>query len=70
LEAFLAGNSTGPFGSKARFRLVTASPGNRNELKGSGTYGFIMIKTPNVSKRLICSAWIWVLPCATWKEKI
>ncbi len=44
LETFLKGDSTGPFGSKARFQLVAAESGDGAVLKGLGTYG--MIKKP------------------------
>ncbi len=41
LKEFLAANGTGPFGTKARFALVTATEDDRQSLKGLGTYGFI-----------------------------
>jgi nitroreductase len=41
LEAFLAANSTGPFGGRVRFALIAATAGDRTALKGLGTYGFI-----------------------------
>jgi nitroreductase len=41
LKKFLASQSTGPFQSKMRFRLITANPTDGNALKGLGTYGFI-----------------------------
>jgi len=41
LEAFLAANRTGPFGGRARFALLAATPEDRSALKGLGTYGFI-----------------------------
>lgn len=44
IEEFLDSELTGPFGSKTRFQLVTATEQNRNSLKGLGTYG--MIRNP------------------------
>ncbi|HET89145.1 MAG TPA: nitroreductase [Chloroflexi bacterium] len=41
LRAFIAANSIGPFGTPARFKLVTAAERDREELRGLGTYGFI-----------------------------
>lgn len=41
LNEFLASCTTGPFGTAARFSLVTASEEDRDALKGLGTYGFI-----------------------------
>jgi nitroreductase len=41
LEAFLASNRSGPFGSRARFALVAATAEDHAALKGLGTYGFI-----------------------------
>jgi nitroreductase len=41
LEAFLAANRGGPFGSQARLALVAATTEDRSALKGLGTYGFI-----------------------------
>lgn len=41
LVAFLATCNEGPFGTRARFRLVAASEEDRAALKGLGTYGFI-----------------------------
>jgi nitroreductase len=44
LRDFLAAGPAGPFGTKARFELVTARPGDADALKGLGTYG--AIKSP------------------------
>lgn len=41
IEDYLSQCQTGPLGSSARFRLVTASAADREALKGLGTYGFI-----------------------------
>ncbi len=41
LKEFLAGNMTGPFGTNVRFKLITATTEDRNELKDVGTYGVI-----------------------------
>lgn len=41
LRDFLATLTVGPFGTPARFVLAAASAGDREELKGLGTYGFI-----------------------------
>ncbi|HSR34510.1 MAG TPA: nitroreductase family protein [Anaerolineae bacterium] len=41
LAEFAASNTTGPFGTQARFELAAASPEDRAALKGLGTYGFI-----------------------------
>ena len=41
LADFLASNSTGPFGTPARFELVSATEHDRKALRGLGTYGFI-----------------------------
>jgi nitroreductase len=41
LSAWLAGHTTGPFGSRVRLALVAAAPGDREALKRLGTYGFI-----------------------------
>lgn len=41
LGAFLATCQQGPFGTRARFRLVAANEEDRSALKGLGTYGFI-----------------------------
>jgi nitroreductase len=41
LEAILAEDTAGPFGSAGRFQLVTASDEDRDALRGLGTYGFI-----------------------------
>lgn len=41
LTEFLAGNETGPLGTKTRFALVAATEHDRQALKGLGTYGFI-----------------------------
>jgi Putative TM nitroreductase len=41
LSDFLSANRAGPFGSRARFALITASEHDRDSLKGLGTYGFI-----------------------------
>ena len=38
---YMAATTTGPFGSRARFGLIAASPGDRDALKRLGTYGFI-----------------------------
>jgi nitroreductase len=44
LENFLSQNTTGPFGTKARFVFITATTRDRESLKGLMTYG--MIKNP------------------------
>ena len=41
LAEFIAANTVGPLGSRARFALVAASPGDSAALKRLGTYGFI-----------------------------
>jgi hypothetical protein len=41
LVDYMAALTTGPFGSRARFGLIAASPGDRDALKRLGTYGFI-----------------------------
>ena len=41
LADFLAANDSGPFGTPARFELVSAMEGDRKALRGLGTYGFI-----------------------------
>jgi hypothetical protein len=41
LAGFIATNSSGPFGSPARFELVTATDADGQALRGLGTYGFI-----------------------------
>ena len=41
---FLSTNTTGPFGTKSRFIFITASPQDKESLKGLITYG--MIKSP------------------------
>jgi nitroreductase len=41
VEAFLASNGHGPFGTPTRFKLVAASENDRHSLRGLGTYGFI-----------------------------
>ncbi len=41
LEAYLAAHAVGPLGSRARFAVVAASPGDSAALKRLGTYGFI-----------------------------
>ena len=44
LNKFLSANTAGPFGTKSRFIFVTASPQDKESLKGLITYG--MIKNP------------------------
>jgi len=41
LEQFMRQIGCGPFGNNSRFTLVSASPSERNALRGLGTYGFI-----------------------------
>ncbi|HSJ57185.1 MAG TPA: nitroreductase family protein [Anaerolineae bacterium] len=41
LERFTAGATAGPFGTPARFRLVSSAGESSRELRGLGTYGFI-----------------------------
>jgi len=41
LNTSLAELPTGPFGNKARFKLVAAAEEDSNDLRGLGTYGFI-----------------------------
>jgi len=41
LKAFLSENRTGPFGAKVRFKLITATAAEQNDLKDLGTYGVI-----------------------------
>ncbi|MGZ4412450.1 MAG: nitroreductase family protein, partial [Gaiellaceae bacterium] len=41
LAEFLSSHTVGPFGSRARFALVAAAPGDRETLRRLGTYGFI-----------------------------
>ncbi len=41
LEQLLADSPAGPFGSRSRFELITATDADRDVLKGLGTYGFI-----------------------------
>ncbi len=41
LREFLAANTAGPFAAPVRFSLAAASAGDREELKGLGSYGFI-----------------------------
>ena len=41
LTEFLATNQAGPMGTRARFALIAAGPGDREALRGLGTYGFI-----------------------------
>jgi nitroreductase len=41
LAEFLVAHTVGPLGSRARFALVAAAPGDREALKRLGTYGFI-----------------------------
>ena len=41
LQGYISTNSVGPFGSLPRFKLVAASHGDSDSLKGLGTYGFI-----------------------------
>lgn len=40
-EQLLADSAAGPFGSRPRFELITATDKDRSALKGLGTYGFI-----------------------------
>jgi hypothetical protein len=44
LKEFLSANTTGPLGTKSRFIFITASPQDKESLKGLITYG--MIKNP------------------------
>lgn len=41
METFLSGVNQGPFGSRLRFSLAAAEPGDNAALKELGTYGFI-----------------------------
>lgn len=41
LSKFLSANTTGPFGTKSRFLFITASPQDKDSLKGLITYGMI-----------------------------
>ena len=41
LAEFLATNSVGPLGTRARFALIAATPGDHEALRGLGTCGFI-----------------------------
>ncbi|MCP3954773.1 MAG: nitroreductase, partial [Desulfobacterales bacterium] len=41
VERSLSGNGKGPLGTRARFRLITATGSQRDALKDLGTYGFI-----------------------------
>ena len=41
LHDFMATRMTGPFGTRARFGLLAAAPGDRQALRRLGTYGFI-----------------------------
>ena len=41
LEQLLADSAAGPFGSRPRFELITATDRDRDALKDLGTYGFI-----------------------------
>ncbi|MBN2147569.1 MAG: nitroreductase family protein [Anaerolineales bacterium] len=41
LQMFMAGHSSGPFGSVARFQLVATTEDDRSALRGLGTYSFI-----------------------------
>ncbi|MBU0994781.1 MAG: nitroreductase [Proteobacteria bacterium] len=41
LDAFVLENTKSPFGSRMRFKLITATPENTKALKGLGTYGMI-----------------------------
>jgi nitroreductase len=41
LAAYLSAHTTGPFGSTVRLALIAATEGDRQSLKGLGTYGFI-----------------------------
>ncbi|OGO28180.1 MAG: hypothetical protein A2Z16_08120 [Chloroflexi bacterium RBG_16_54_18] len=38
---FIRDIGSGPFGNSSRFTLISATPSERNSLKGLGTYGFI-----------------------------
>jgi len=41
LHEYCTSVSKGPFGTKSRFEVVASRPGDSEELKGLGTYGFI-----------------------------
>jgi nitroreductase len=41
ITEFIAAHQTGPFGSPTRFALAAAAEGDRQALRGLGTYGFI-----------------------------
>ncbi|HQJ66410.1 MAG TPA: nitroreductase family protein [bacterium] len=41
LQAFLAANTTGPFGTQVRFSLITATDQDREAVNNLSTYGFI-----------------------------
>jgi len=41
LTDYMAGNTAGPLGSRARFGLIAAAPGDASVLRRLGTYGFI-----------------------------
>jgi len=41
LRDFVSSGPAGPFGTKGRFELITARPGDADALKGLGTYGAI-----------------------------
>lgn len=41
LRDFVSAGPAGPFGTKGRFELITARPGDADALKGLGTYGAI-----------------------------
>jgi len=49
LEAFLAADHRGPFGSQARFALIAETESDHSALKGLGTYGFITGATGFIS---------------------
>jgi nitroreductase len=41
LEDLLTANTSGPLGTRARFKLIAATPARQDALKDLGTYGFI-----------------------------
>jgi hypothetical protein len=41
LNDYASSLQTGPFGTRARFKLITATEADRKSLRGLGTYGFI-----------------------------
>ncbi|MFZ2632204.1 MAG: nitroreductase family protein [Desulfosalsimonadaceae bacterium] len=41
LKTFLSENKTGPFGASSRFRLITGTAEDQNDLKDLGSYGVI-----------------------------